>query len=103
MNYEGPSFAEGLIHNLCHCFDIAFAQLGVIPGSRNTLVEIAAVAKRYLITNQVKNKESKKQVFRICLPVKFADRRMSMKNEKNSSYSSYNILRLGKTAGKPFS
>ena len=32
-------------------------------------VEIVAVAERYLIITHVKNKESKKQPFRICLHV----------------------------------
>ena len=41
------------------CFDIAFAQVGVIPRTRNKFVEIIVVAECYLITNHVKNKESK--------------------------------------------
>ena len=48
----------------------------------NKFDEIVAVAERYLISNHVKNKESKKQPFQICLPVKLADGRMSMKKEK---------------------
>ena len=73
MNYEGPYFAEGLLLKLYPCFDIAFAQLGVIPRTRNKFVEIVAVTESYLITNHVKNKESKKQSFRICLPVTLAE------------------------------
>ena len=46
-----------------------FAQLEVIPKTRNKLVEIVAVAERYLIITHVKNKESKKQPFRTCLSV----------------------------------
>ena len=64
---------------------------------------MVAVAKCHLITNHVKNKESKKQPFQICLPVKLADRRMSMEKEKNSLYLINNIFNLGKMAGKPFS
>ena len=61
---------EGLVHNIGPCFDIVFAQLQVTPKTRNTFVEIAAVAERYLIATHVKkNKESKKQPFRICLSV----------------------------------
>ena len=91
MNYESAYFAEGFLSNLCPCFDIPFAQLGVIPRTRNKFVEIVAVTECYLITNHVKNKESKKQSFRICLPVTLADGRMSMKTEKNYSYLIYRI------------
>ena len=38
VNYEGAYLAEGFLHNLCPCFDIAFAQLGVIPKIRNKFV-----------------------------------------------------------------
>ena len=55
VNYEGPYFAEGFLLNLRPCFDIAFAQLGVIPRTTNKFVEIAAAAECYLITNHVKN------------------------------------------------
>ena len=48
-------------------------QLGVMPRTRNKFVEIVATAECYLIITYVKkNKESKKQPFRICLPVKLA-------------------------------
>ena len=60
-----------------------------------------AVAEYYLITNHAKNKESKKQTFRICLPVKLADGKMSMKKEKNCSYLIFKIFNQGKMAGKP--
>ena len=50
VNYQGPYFAEGFLHNLCPCFHIAFAQLD----SRNKLFEILAVAECYFITNHVK-------------------------------------------------
>ena len=60
---------EGLLHKLCPCFDIVFGQLGVIPRTRNKFVEIVAVAGGYLIITHVKNKESKKQPFWMCLPV----------------------------------
>ena len=76
MNYESAYFAEGFLSNLCPCFDIPFAQLGVIPRTRNKFVEIVAVTECYLITNDVKNiKEaavpnvpSCKGTFRMCLP-----------------------------------
>ena len=45
-----------------------FVQWLVTPRTRNKFVEIAAVVERYLIITRVKNKESKKQPFRIiCL------------------------------------
>ena len=103
LNYECPYFAAGFLHNLCHCFDIAFAQFGVTPRTRNRLDEIVAVSECYLISNHVKNKESKKQPFQICLPVKLADGRVSMKKGKKFSYLIYHIFNLGKMAGKPFS
>ena len=42
LNYEGLYFAEGFLHNR-PCFDIAFAQSGVIPRTRNRFDEIVAV------------------------------------------------------------
>ena len=61
---------EGLLHNIGPCFDIVFAQLKVIPRTRNKFVEIVAVAERYLIITHVKkNKESRKQPFWICFSV----------------------------------
>ena len=84
--------SQGFLHNLCPCFDIAFAQLGATPRTRNRFDEILAVAECYLISNHVKNKESKKQPFQICLPVKLADGRMFMKKGKKTSfYLIYNI------------
>ena len=74
-------------------------QLGVIPRTKNEFVEMVAVAECCLITNYVKI--SKKYPFRICLPVKLADGRMSVKKEKNSLHLIYNIFSLGKTVGKP--
>ena len=38
-----------------------FAQLGVIPGTRNKFVEMVAAAVSYLSRTHVKNKESKKR------------------------------------------
>ena len=55
VNYEGPYFAEGFLLNLRPCFDIAFAQLGVIPRRKSKFVEILAVEECYLIINHVKN------------------------------------------------
>ena len=59
MNYEGPYLAEGFLHNLYPYFDIAFAQLGVMPRRMNKSVEIVAVAECYLITNHVKGKNQR--------------------------------------------
>ena len=75
------------------------AQLGVIPIIRNNFVEIVAVSEHYLIPNHVKNKESKKN------PVKLSNGKILMKKEKKkkSSYLIYNIVSLGKMAGKPSS
>ena len=103
VKYEGPYFAEGFLLNLCPSFDLAFAQLGVILRTRNKFVAIVAAAECYFVTNQVKNKESKKQLLQICLPVKLADGGMSMKKENNSLYLISNIFSLGKIFGKPFS
>ena len=103
VNYESPYLTEGFLHNPCPCFDIPFARLGVIQIRRNKFAEIVAVAECHLITNHVKNKESKKQPFRICVPVKLADGKMSIKKEKNYSYLMHSIVSLGRMAGKPFS
>ena len=77
-----------------------FVQLGVIPRTRNKFVEIVADAERYLTITHVKIKESKKQPFQICLLVKLTDRRISIKKEEMCSYLVYNIISLGKVAGK---
>ena len=79
-------------------FDIVFAQLGVIPRTRNKFIEIGAVAERYFIIGHVKSKESKKQPIR--LPAKLSDGRMSVKKGKICLYLNYNIVSLGKTAKK---
>ena len=55
------------------------------------------IGECYLITNHVKNKESKKP-FRTCLPARLADRIMFMKKGKKSSYLIYNNNSLGKMA-----
>ena len=46
MNCKGP-FRE-ISSQICPCFDIVFAQLGVIPGTRNKFVEMVAAAVSYL-------------------------------------------------------
>ena len=58
------------------------AQLEVVPRTRNKFVEIVVAVERYLIITYAKNKESKRQSFRICIPVKLADGRMSIKKGK---------------------
>ena len=40
---------ETLLHNICPCFDIVFAQLGVIPEARDRFFELVAAAELYLI------------------------------------------------------
>ena len=65
-------------------------QLEVIPRTKNKFVEMVSIAECYLNTNHVKI--SMKQPFRICIPVKLADERMSVKKEKNYSHLIYNIF-----------
>ena len=81
-------------------FDIMFAQLRAIPRTRNKFVEVIAVTERYFIIAHVENKESKMQPFQIWLSVKLTDERMSIKKRKICLYLNYNILILGKMAGK---
>ena len=100
MNYEGID--KGFLHNLYSCFNIPFAQLGAIQKIRNTFDEIVAVAECYLVANHVKSKESKKQPFGICLPVKWAVGWMSTKNEKFSSNLIYSSVSLGKNGWETF-
>ena len=101
MNCEGPYLAEGFLHTLCPCFDIAFAPLGVITRINNGIVKTVAAQECYLIIIFFKkNRESKKQLFRIHLPVKLTNRKISMKKEKISSYLIYNITSFSKIAGK---
>ena len=95
VNCKGPY--------LCPCFGIAFRQLGVIPRTRNEFNEITVVAECYLITNQVKTKESKKLPFRICLPVKLAGRRMSIKNGKKFFVSNLQHCQFKQDGWKTFS
>ena len=89
-------------------FDIVLAQLGMIhQRTSNKFVETVDVADRYFIKAHAKKKKkkSKKQPFRIYLSVKLVDGRMSIKHGKIYSYLNYNIVNLGKMAGKtkPFS
>ena len=44
-------------------FNIVFAQLGIIPRTKNKFTEIVALAERYFLITHIKNKESKKQPF----------------------------------------
>ena len=60
MNFEGPNLAEELLHNLCPCFDIVFASLGIIARKHNKIVEIVAVSECYLIINPFKKSGIKK-------------------------------------------
>ena len=56
------------------------------------------IGECYLITNHVKNNESKKRPFRTRLPARLADRIMFMEKGKKSSYLIYNNNSLGKMA-----
>ena len=60
---RGTSSQKVFFEGLGPCFNIEFAQLKVMPKTRNKSVEIVAVV------THVKNKKSKKQPFRICLSV----------------------------------
>ena len=101
VNCEGPYLAEGLLHDFSPCFDIVFELLGVIRRTNKKIVEIVSASEFYLIINPLKkNKESKKQLFRLYLPVKLAEGKMSMKKEKNSSNIIYITISFSKIAGK---
>ena len=50
---------EGFLHSRCPCFDIVFAQLGVIPRTRNNFVEVTAAVEYYFIITHVKKKRIK--------------------------------------------
>ena len=82
MNSKSPYLADRILYNLCGCLDIMFAQLGVIPRTRNKFVERLVFTDCYFIISHVKNKESKKQPFQICFPVKLAEGRISIKKKK---------------------
>ena len=61
---EGPYLSEGFLHKLCPCFDVVFAQLGVITRIRKNFVEMVATSERYLITNSgIKEATVQKSVF----------------------------------------
>ena len=56
--------------------------------------EAVAVTEGSLIIADVQNKRSKKQLLRVYLPVKLANKKMSIKKEKNSPFLIYNIASL---------
>ena len=68
LTWISKVLTEGFLH-IGPCFDAVFAQLKVIPKTRNKFVENVDVTDRYLIITHVKNKRSKKQPLRICLSV----------------------------------
>ena len=68
----------------------------------NKFSEIVVVAECYVITNQVKNEESNKQLFQICLPVKLVEGRMSMKKEKKFFLVNLQHFQFGKDGWKTF-
>ena len=98
---------QGILHDLFLCFDIVFAQLRVIPRTRSKFIEIVAVVERYWVITRVKNKESKKQPFWICLPaiICFSWSKNKNKKVRNFFVPSLKFVSLGKMAGKtePFS
>ena len=51
---NSKDLTEGLLHSIGPCFDIVFAQLQVIPKTKNKFVEIVAVAEHYLIIFHVR-------------------------------------------------
>ena len=51
MNCEGPYLEAGFLHNPFPCFNIVFAQLGVITRRRDKFVEIVAASECYLMVN----------------------------------------------------
>ena len=96
---KAPTLRKDSFTTFANVSILCFAPLGVMPRT-NTIVEIAAASECYLIINLLKNKESKKQLFRIYLPIKLAEGKISMKKEKNSSKLIYNIASFSKMAGK---
>ena len=58
--------------------------------------EAVAVTEGSLIITDVQNKRSKKQLLQIYPPVKLANKKMSIKKEKNSPLLIYNIASLSK-------
>ena len=101
VNCKAPY--QGLLHDLCLCFDIVFAQLVVIPRRRSKFIEIVAEVERYWVITRVKNKESKKQPLRRCLPATICFRWWKNKNKKvrNFFVPSLKFVSLGKMA-EPF-
>ena len=59
MNCEGPYLAEGFLYNLCKCFDIVFAPLGLITKTNNKVVEIAVTSECYLIIKLLKKRNQR--------------------------------------------
>ena len=55
VNCEGPYLVEGFLRNLCPCFDIVFAPLGLITRTSNNIVEIAVTSECFLIIKIVGN------------------------------------------------
>ena len=58
VNYS--KFTEGVLHNLCPFFVIAFSPLGVITRKHNKIVEIVVTSECYLIISPFKKKVIKK-------------------------------------------
>ena len=80
---------------------VLILRLRQITRINNGIVKTVAAQECYLIIIFFKkNRESKKQLFRIYLPVKLTNRKISMKKEKISSYLIYNITSFSKIAGK---
>ena len=96
MNCEGPYLGEGFLHKLCPCFNIVFAQLGVITRTRNKFVEIVVASEWYLIINS----GIKEAAVRTMTSRKISWWKNIHKKGKNYSYLTYNIVSLSKITGK---
>ena len=99
MNCEGFHLAEGFLDSLFPCFDIVFAQLGVITRTTNKCVKTVATSERYLIINS-RIKEAAVPSWRYYLPVKLADGRTPIKKRTKFFYLIYTIVSLTKITGK---
>ena len=55
VSCKGPYLVEGFLQNLCSCFDIVFAPLGLITRTSNNIVKIAVTSECYLIIKIVGN------------------------------------------------
>ena len=71
VNCKGSYLVKGFLYNLSHVLMLRVRSYGSTQ-EQETFFSKISVAKSYLIITDVHSKESKKQVFRIYLPVKLA-------------------------------